>query len=205
MRFGRPRIGFLVTAGVIDSMVNHYTAAKKPRSSDAYSPGGKAGCRPDRATIVYCNRIREAYGDIPIAIGGVEASGGIALMAKWILNVTDGSQNAAAMLILWASGIISGIIDNIPYTATMAPMLAEIRNVMGVEYTLPLWWCLSLGACLGGNLTIIGAAANVIVSETSAHKGHPIGFIQFMKYGILIVFISLLFSSVYVWFKYLAN
>ncbi len=73
-RFGRPKIGFLVTAGVIDSMVNHYTAAKKPRSEDAYSPGGKAGHRPDRATIVYCNRIREAFGSIPIAIGGVEAS-----------------------------------------------------------------------------------------------------------------------------------
>ncbi len=73
-RFGRPRLGFLVTAGVIDSMVNHYTAAKKPRSEDAYSPGGKAGRRPDRATAVYCNRIREAYGSIPIAIGGVEAS-----------------------------------------------------------------------------------------------------------------------------------
>lgn len=73
-RFGRPRIGFLVTAGVIDSMVNHYTAAKKPRSKDAYSPGGEAGHRPDRATIVYCNRIREAYGNIPIAVGGVEAS-----------------------------------------------------------------------------------------------------------------------------------
>ena len=72
--YGRPRIGFLVTAGVIDSMVNHYTAAKKKRSEDAYSPGGKAGHRPDRATIVYCNRIREAWGDIPIAIGGVEAS-----------------------------------------------------------------------------------------------------------------------------------
>ena len=73
-RFGRPKIGFLVTAGVIDSMVNHYTAAKKPRSEDAYSPGGKAGHRPDRATIVYCNKIREAYGSVPIAIGGVEAS-----------------------------------------------------------------------------------------------------------------------------------
>ncbi len=72
--FGRPKIGFLVTAGVIDSMVNHYTAAKKKRSEDAYSPGGRAGRRPDRATIVYCNRIREAWGDIPIAIGGVEAS-----------------------------------------------------------------------------------------------------------------------------------
>ena len=72
--FGKPKIGFLVTAGVIDSMVNHYTAAKKPRSEDAYSPGGKAGHRPDRATIVYCNRIREAFGSVPIAIGGVEAS-----------------------------------------------------------------------------------------------------------------------------------
>ena len=73
-RFGRPRLGFLVTAGVIDSMVNHYTAAKKRRSEDVYSPGGRAGYRPDRATIVYCNRIREAYGNIPILIGGVEAS-----------------------------------------------------------------------------------------------------------------------------------
>ena len=72
--FGRPRLGFLVTAGVIDSMVNHYTAAKKRRGEDAYSPGGRTGYRPDRATIVYCNRIREAYGSIPILIGGVEAS-----------------------------------------------------------------------------------------------------------------------------------
>jgi len=74
MRFGEPRIGFLVTAGVVDSMVNHYTAAKKHRNNDSYSPGGKAGFRPDRATIVYCNRIREAYGSVMIGIGGVEAS-----------------------------------------------------------------------------------------------------------------------------------
>ncbi len=73
-RFGRPRFGFFVSAGVIDSMVNHYTVAQKPRGEDVYSPGGKRGKRPDRATIVYCNRIREAYGDIPILIGGVEAS-----------------------------------------------------------------------------------------------------------------------------------
>jgi uncharacterized radical SAM protein YgiQ len=73
-RFGRPKLGFLVSAGVIDSMVNHYTAAKKRRSEDVYAPGGKAGLRPDRATIVYCNRIRQAYADAPILIGGVEAS-----------------------------------------------------------------------------------------------------------------------------------
>ncbi len=72
--FGRPRLGFLVTAGNIDSMVAHYTVSKKKRTYDYYSAGGKMGKRPDRATIVYCNRIREAYGDVPIIIGGLEAS-----------------------------------------------------------------------------------------------------------------------------------
>ena len=73
-RFGRPRLGFLVTSGNIDSMVAHYTVSKKKRSYDYYSAGGKMGKRPDRAVIVYCNRIREAYGDVPIIIGGLEAS-----------------------------------------------------------------------------------------------------------------------------------
>ena len=74
LTFGKPRLGFLVTAGNIDSMVAHYTAAKKKRSADYYSPGGQMGKRPDRAVIVYCNRIREAYGDVPIILGGLEAS-----------------------------------------------------------------------------------------------------------------------------------
>ena len=74
IRFGKPRLGFMVSSGNIDSMVAHYTAAKKHRSDDAYSPGGKSGKRPDRAVIVYCNKIREIYGDVPIIIGGLEAS-----------------------------------------------------------------------------------------------------------------------------------
>ena len=74
MRFGEPRLAFLVSAGNIDSMVNHYTVAKKRRSKDAYSPGGQGGLRPDRATIVYCNKIREAYKHTAIVIGGIEAS-----------------------------------------------------------------------------------------------------------------------------------
>lgn len=73
-KLGRPKYGFLVNSGNIDSMVNHYTTAKKTRRDDLYSPGGEAGHRPDRAVIVYCNRIREAYKDIAIAIGGIEAS-----------------------------------------------------------------------------------------------------------------------------------
>lgn len=138
-----------------------------------------------------------------IIIGGMEASGAIALMAKWILDITQGSQQAAAMIILWASGFISGIIDNIPYTATMTPMILEIEKVMGGDYTYPLWWCLSLGACLGGNMTIIGAAANVIVTETSTHKGHKIEFMTFLKYGVVTTLISLALSSVYIYMKFL--
>lgn len=138
-----------------------------------------------------------------IIIGGLEASGGIALMANKVLELTQGSQGATAMVILWASGILSGLIDNIPYTVTMTPMLLHIQNTMGTAYTHPLWWCLSLGACLGGNLTIIGAAANVIVSETAASAGHHISFTKFMKYGLLITFISLALSSIYIYFRFL--
>ena len=138
-----------------------------------------------------------------IIIGGLEASGGIKLMAEWILRVTQGSQTATSMLILWASGIISGIIDNIPYTATMAPMLVEIQKTMGATYTYPLWWALSLGACLGGNMTIIGAAANVIVSENASKEGHPISFMRFLKYGVCIVAISLVISTAYVYLRFL--
>lgn len=138
-----------------------------------------------------------------IIIGGLEASGGIKLMAEWILKVTQGSQAATSMIILWASGVISGIIDNIPYTATMAPMLVEIEKTMGATYAYPLWWALSLGACLGGNMTIIGAAANVIVSENAAKSGHPISFMRFLKYGVGVVAITLTISTVYIYFRFL--
>ncbi len=138
-----------------------------------------------------------------IIIGGLEASGGIDIMAKWLLDVAKGSQETMAFIILWASGILSGIIDNIPYTATMAPMLASIQNIEGPQYTHPLWWCLSLGACLGGNMTIIGAAANVIVCETAHKHGYKISFLEYLKYGVTITFISLALSSVYIYLRYL--
>lgn len=138
-----------------------------------------------------------------IIIGGLEASGGIAVMAKWLLNVTHGSESATAMVILWGSGILSGIIDNIPYTATMAPMIATIQSQMGADYAFPLWWCLSLGACLGGNMTIIGAAANVIVTEAAAARGHKIEFMKYLRYGILVTFVSLALCSVYVYLRFI--
>ena len=84
----------------------------------------------------------------------------------------------------------------------MSPMIAEIGKVMGESYAQPLWWCLSLGACLGGNMTIIGAAANVIVSENATKQGFPIGFLKFMGFGIITVFISLTLSSVYIYLRF---
>lgn len=138
-----------------------------------------------------------------VIIGGFEKAGGIEIMAKWLLDITHGSQSAASMVILWGSGILSGIIDNIPYTATMTPMISEISATQGAAFAAPMWWCLSLGACLGGNMTIIGAAANVIVSETSAANGHKIMFMEYLKYGVTITFISLSLSSVYIWLRFL--
>lgn len=138
-----------------------------------------------------------------IIIGGLEASGGIKLMAQWLLEVTHGNETATAMTILWGSGIISGIVDNIPYTATMAPLIYEIQQVQGAAYAHPLWWCLSLGACLGGNATIIGAAANVIVSETAMAKGFKISFMKYLKYGLFFTFVALVLSSIYIYLKYL--
>ena len=140
-----------------------------------------------------------------IIIGGFEANGGISFLADKLIEFTHGSLSVATMFILWGSGILSGIVDNIPYTATMAPMIAQVQHTLpyaGVGHH-PLWWALSLGACLGGNLTIIGAAANVIVSETAAVKGHPISFMRFMKYGVIVTFVSLALSSVYLYLKYL--
>ena len=138
-----------------------------------------------------------------VIIGGFEKAGGIDIMARWLIDITHGSQSLASFVILWGSGILSGIIDNIPYTATMTPMISEIAAVKGQCFALPLWWCLSLGACLGGNMTIIGAAANVIVSETSAAKGHTIEFMKYLKYGFGCMVISLILSSGYIWLRFL--
>ena len=140
-----------------------------------------------------------------IIIGGFEANGGIAFLAEGLIKLTHGSLSAATMFILWGSGILSGIIDNIPYTATMAPLIAQVQHTIPYagEGHNPMWWALSLGACLGGNLTIIGAAANVLVSETATTKGHPISFMRFLKYGALSTFVALTLSSVYLWIKYL--
>lgn len=139
-----------------------------------------------------------------IIIGGFEAAGGIHFLAEKLIELTQGSIDLACMFTLWGSGIFSGFIDNIPYTATMAPLIAEVQHTIPHANAIhPLWWALSLGACLGGNLTIIGAAANVIVCETASASGYHISFLRFLKYGGLITVVSLTLSSIYLYFRFL--
>ena len=119
-----------------------------------------------------------------------------------VADATAGDEGATAMALLWFSAGASAIIDNIPYTATAIPVVQHL--VEGGMSSDALWWSLALGACLGGNLTIVGASANVIVANLALREGHPIGFGQFLRYGAVVVAASLLISSVYVWVRYVA-
>ncbi len=135
--FGRPRLGFLVSAGNIDSMVAHYTVSKKKRSYDYYSPGGKAGLRPDRAVIVYCNRIREAFGDVPIIIGGLEASlRRFAHYDYWDDKVRRSILvDSRADLLTYGMG--ENILRRIAALLDKGVPIRKIRDVRGTVYLAP--------------------------------------------------------------------
>jgi len=134
-------------------------------------------------------------------VEGVVHVGIIAGIADLLFQATGGDLGVTTIGLLWLSGIASGIVDNIPYTATMIPVVQQLGQA-GLD-TGPLWWSLALGACLGGNLTIVGAAANVIVANLAAKADHPIGFGLFFRYGIIVVIESLLISTIYLWLRYL--
>ncbi len=135
-------------------------------------------------------------------VGGIVQAGIVEAMGRGLYDVVGGNQSAATLGILWLSGLVSGIVDNIPYTATMIPIVRQLEAA-GLAGE-PLWWALALGACLGGNATIIGAGANVVVANLAARAGHPIPFRTFLAWGMLVVFESLAISSVYVWLRYLS-
>src|SRR5688572_5169167 len=134
-------------------------------------------------------------------VEGIVHVGIIAGIADALFQVTGGDLGVTTIGLLWLSGIASGIIDNIPYTATMIPVVQQLGQA-GLD-TGPLWWSLALGACLGGNLTIVGASANVVVANLAAKADHPIGFGLFFRYGVVVVIESLLISTVYLWLRYL--
>ena len=117
-------------------------------------------------------------------------------------TITEGDVTMTTMLILWLSAIASAFVDNIPFVATLIPMIKEM-GAMGMTNLEPLWWALSLGACLGGNGTLIGASANVVVAGMASQHGHKISFVGYMKIAFPLMILSIIISSVYIYFRYL--
>jgi Na+/H+ antiporter NhaD/arsenite permease-like protein len=149
-----------------------------------------------------------------IMVSALVKAGVISFLARELMEATHDKIPALAMVTLWFSALASSIVDNIPYVAAMNPLMLEVAQKTYPDITsitelshLPgveaLWWSLALGACLGGNGTIIGASANVVVVGIAEKSGCHIGFVRFLKYGIPITIMSLVVSSVYIWLRYL--
>ena len=134
-----------------------------------------------------------------VMVGALEEQGAIQKIADGIADVTAGNRSAELLGILWVSGIASGIVDNIPFTATMIPVVEQLGGHEDPAY----WWALALGACFGGNATIIAAAANVAAAGMAERAGRPIGFVPFLKVGIPVTLLSLVLATGYVALRYL--
>ncbi|WP_306558413.1 ArsB/NhaD family transporter [Anaerobacillus sp. 1_MG-2023] len=137
-----------------------------------------------------------------ILIGGLEEVGIIDEVARSILLYTDGDLPKTSLVILWGSGFLSAFLDNIPFVAAMIPVITEFSGY-GMTNLDPLWWSLALGSCLGGNGTLIGASANVVVAGLALKDKQEVRFIEFLKIGIPVVCVSLAISTIYMYFRYL--
>ncbi len=135
-----------------------------------------------------------------ITVEAVVEVGLIERVADAALRLTGGDVSLTSIFLIWFSAIASGIIDNIPYTATMIPLVKSLGQAMPAD---PLWWALAMGADLGGNLTLVGAAANVVVASLAEKSGHPISFRQYFRYGAIVTVGSLVLASGYMWLRYL--
>ena len=137
-----------------------------------------------------------------VMVGALVETGVIKMLAAEAMKLTSGSVSATAMLVLWMSAVASAFIDNIPFVATLIPLIQDMGQ-MGIANLDPIWWSLSLGACLGGNGTLIGASANVVVASMAAQRGKQISFLGFMKIAFPVMLLTILISNVYVWLRYL--
>lgn len=134
-----------------------------------------------------------------VLVGGLIDAGIISNLASRMLEITEDNFTFMAMLVLWVSGIASATIDNIPFVATMIPLIQDMGTQLGVEpeQLNNVWWALALGACLGGNGTLIGASANVIVAGMAFREGHKLTYVSFLKIGAPITLVSLIIATIY--------
>lgn len=149
-----------------------------------------------------------------IIVGGLVKVGAIKLMSVEVLNLTQGDLLSTSMLIMWFSAVASALIDNIPYVATMNPLVVDMARELwpgedGIALLqhpelMPVWWSLALGSCLGGNASPIGASANVIVVEMAGREGQKISFLKFMVYGVPVTVVTVFIAMIYVYLRYYA-
>ena len=158
--------------------------------------------------------IHQTFGDVEwitifffvglfMVVHGVEHGGLLKLLAEKLVAATGGSMANAGYAILWASAFLSAIVDNIPFVATMIPLIKSMAGAYGGPDKIePLWWCLSLGACLGGNGTLIGASANLTVAGIAERNGIPFRFMTYTMYAMPMMIVSVAICHVYVWWRY---
>jgi Na+/H+ antiporter NhaD/arsenite permease-like protein len=138
-----------------------------------------------------------------VIVHGVDTTGILNAAARLLLAATGGDPKTSAMAILWGSAAISAIVDNLPFTTAMIPLIKQMApHLGGAEHVTPLWWALSLGAGLGGNGTLVGASANLAVAGIAERHGARFSFLSFTKYGLAVMLISVSISSLYLWLRY---
>jgi len=138
-----------------------------------------------------------------VMVGALVATGVVEEVSRAAVEATEGRLFFASMVLLWGSAVLSALVDNIPYVATMSPVVAEMVNAEGGgDSSQVLWWSLALGADLGGNATAVGASANVVVLGLAERAGKPISFWQFTKYGLVVTVVTVSLAMPYLWLRY---
>jgi Na+/H+ antiporter NhaD/arsenite permease-like protein len=160
------------------------------------------------------HNIHETFGDVEwitifffiglfVVVHGVDVGGLLSLLAKKLVAATGGNIDTAGYSILWSSAFLSAIVDNIPFVATMIPLIKNMAPAFGgAEHIRALWWCLSLGACLGGNGTLIGASANLTVAGIGERDGVPFRFVTYTLYAAPMMIVSVAICNVYLWWRF---
>lgn len=138
-----------------------------------------------------------------VTVAGIEKAGLLAMLADSMLQVTGGDAKTTAFFILWISAIASALVDNIPFVATLIPVIQNISSTVGAENVTTLWWSLALGACLGGNGSIMGASANLVVAGFAERSGQPIRFLPFFLLAFPMMIVTIIVSTVYLWLRYM--
>jgi Na+/H+ antiporter NhaD/arsenite permease-like protein len=168
-----------------------------PRTSEEQSENvHNTFCRVEWTTIFF-------FMGLFVVVYGVETTGILEMLAQQVIDFTGGDRSVTAITILWTSAVASAIVDNIPFVATMIPLIESMAvDFGGSEQLMPIWWSLALGSCFGGNGSLVGASANLIVAGFAERSGQPIRFLPFMLLAFPLMLVSIAISTVYIYWRY---